>query len=240
MKHAYNITGMTCNSCVNIIEQALKQTSGVVTVSVQRGAPQATIESDEMIPLTVLQQAIGNSKYSIQPVEKNVQHKPVEVVKDKPSYYPIYLIFGYLGVVPLLTGIANGGIDLMYWMGNFMGGFFLVFSFFKLLNMKGFAEGYATYDIVAAKWPVYGYIYPYIELLLGLAFVTHFAPITVNAVTLVVMSISAVGVVRGLMKRSKFQCACLGTVISLPLSYVTLVEDLVMAGMSVVMLVQMI
>ena len=52
-------------------------------------------------------------------------------------------------------------------MRHFMAGFFIVFAFFKLLNIQGFADSYRMYDIVAAKWPGWGYVYPFVELALG-------------------------------------------------------------------------
>ena len=122
-------------------------------------------------------------------------------------------------------------------MGHFMAGFFLVFSFFKLLDLRAFADAYSTYDIVAAKWPVYGFVYPFIELALGAAYLGHFAPIATNAVTLAVMGVSSVGVVKALLAKRKIRCACLGTVFNLPMSVVTLVEDGLMLAMAAVMLV---
>jgi hypothetical protein len=43
-------------------------------------------------------------------------------------------------------------------------------------------------------------------------------------------------VVQSLIKKTNFQCACLGTIIKLPLSKVTLFEDLLMMVMSIIML----
>jgi hypothetical protein len=127
----------------------------------------------------------------------------------------------------------------MQWLSHFMAGFFLVFSFFKLMNLKGFAEGYRSYDVVAKKVPVWGFVYPFIELGLGLAFLTSFQPLGTNIVTFLVMGISCIGVIQSILKKTSFQCACLGTVIKLPLSKVTLFEDLLMVAMSAVMIVTM-
>ena len=96
---------------------------------------------------------------------------------------------------------------------------------------------YGSYDIVAAKWPLYGYLYPFIELGLGVAYLTHAAPFATNAVTLIVMGASAVGVVKALVAKRKIQCACLGTVFNLPMSRVTLIEDGLMIAMSAGMLI---
>ena len=52
-----------------------------------------------------------------------------------------------------LIEVRAGAFDVMRAMGHFMGGFFLVFSFFKLLNLSGFADAYRTYDVLAKVWP---------------------------------------------------------------------------------------
>ena len=152
------------------------------------------------------------------------------------TFYPLALIGAFLvGVVALVEWRA-GGPDPMRAMGNFMAGFFLVFSFFKLLDLRAFATAYATYDVIARRWPRYGYAYPFIELALGVAYLVNFLQMLTNAVPLVVMAVSSVGVVRSLMQRKQIQCACLGTVFNLPMTYVTVVEDLPMVAMAAAML----
>ena len=83
--------------------------------------------------------------------------------------------------------------------------FFLVFSFFKLLNLRGFADSYRMYDIVAKKWPAWGYLYAFVELFLGIAFLTGFNPIATNVVTLVVMSVSLIGVLQSVLNKRKIK-----------------------------------
>ena len=117
-----------------------------------------------------------------------------------------------------------------------MAGFFIVFSFFKLLDLNGFADSYAMYDIVAIRIKAYGFIYPFIELALGLAYLTGFNPIFTNWSTLIVMGVSVIGVVQSVMNRRKIRCACLGAVFNLPMSTVTIIEDLLMIVMAATML----
>lgn len=106
-----------------------------------------------------------------------------------------------------------------------------------MLDLKGFAYSYMSYDIVAKKWLAWGFIYPFIELSLGLAYLFHFAILEATIVTLVVMSISSIGVIKSLLEKKKIQCACLGTVFNLPMSNITLIEDLLMVLMAAVMLI---
>lgn len=238
MTHTYNIEGMTCNGCVAKVRSELLKLGDITDANLQLAAPQATISMSKHIRTETLAQAIAKAgKYTITdaPGHKTpaISHATIE---EKPSYLPIYLIFGYITGVTLLLQIMAGSFDVMQWMSNFMAGFFLVFSFFKLMNLKGFAEGYSSYDIVAARIPVYGYVYPFVELALGIAFLTGFNPLLTNIITLAVMGISIIGVIKSLMKKTPFQCACLGTVIKLPLSKVTLFEDSLMIAMSAAML----
>jgi hypothetical protein len=74
---------------------------------------------------------------------------------------------------------------------------------------------------------------------LGVAYLTAFAPLATNAITLVVMGVSAVGVAKAIAAKRKIQCACLGTVFNLPMSKVTLIEDGLMILMAAAMLVLM-
>ena len=120
-----------------------------------------------------------------------------------------------------------------------MAGFFLVFSFFKLMNLKGFAESYAMYDVVAKQWNGWGYVYAFVELGLGFAFLTSFQPSFTNVVTLGVMSVSIVGVLQSVLNKQKIKCACLGDVFNLPMSTVTIIEDGLMIAMSAIMLISM-
>jgi hypothetical protein len=149
------------------------------------------------------------------------------------TYKPVLLIFIYLLAITLISA----GQNLTVWMNHFMAGFFLAFSFFKLLDLKGFAENYSTYDIIAKKWHGWGYVYAFIELGLGIAYLANVAILPVTAITFIVMSISIIGVLQSVLNKQKIQCACLGAVFNLPMSTVTIIEDALMIVMSAAMLI---
>lgn len=121
-------------------------------------------------------------------------------------------------------------------MRIFMAAFFLVFGFFKVINLKGFAQAYAMYDLIAQQVFAYGYIYPFIEISLGFSYYFNWNPQLTNIVTFFLMMISALGVFNELRKGKKVMCACLGVVFKIPMTYVTLAEDLLMAFMALWML----
>lgn len=113
----------------------------------------------------------------------------------------------------------------------------MLFGLLKVINLKNFAIAYSSYDIIAKRTIVYGYIYPFIELGLAIAYITSFSMAITNGVTLVIMLISAIGVMKELLKKNRIPCACLGMVFVVPMTTVTLIEDLLMAVMAATMLI---
>ena len=119
---------------------------------------------------------------------------------------------------------------------NFMTGFFLAFSFFKLLDVKAFAESFQMYDLLAAKLPIYGKVYPFIELALGLLCLIHYQEKYVYIADIIIMSFGALGVIQSVVDKRKIRCACLGSVFNLPMSTVTIVENSLMVLMGIILL----
>ena len=244
MIHTYTISGMTCGGCVAKVKSELLKLGDIVSADVQLQRPQATLTMNKHISTVSLQQAVSKAgHYTLAEADGGMAgtiDTANDTTEEKNSYFPIFLIFGFIAGITLLVQITNNSFSWMQWMSHFMAGFFIVFSFFKLMNLKGFAEGYKSYDVVAKKIPVWGFIYPFVELGLGLAFLTSFQPLGTNIATFLVMVISSIGVIQSLIKKTTFQCACLGTIIKLPLSKVTLFEDLLMVAMSAFMIIKMI
>lgn len=152
------------------------------------------------------------------------------------KYKPLFIIIGLIALVSVVTSLEGDTITWNTVAMHFMAGFFLVFSGFKLLDLKGFAQGYSTYDLLANKVPAYGFIYPFIELVLGILYAIGLVSNNVLIATLILMVFSGLGVAVAMIKKKKFQCACLGTFIDVPLTNITLIEDFGMAAMAVWML----
>ncbi len=239
MTHTYKISGITCNPCQKRVQDALHEVSGVSAVKVDLQKGEAEISMDKHIDTAILQEALKPYlKYQLSEKQENISHVFEEAENTWfQTYKPVLLIFFYITVTTLLIQISEKGFSAMHWMNNFMAGFFLVFSFFKLLNLQGFADSYSTYDIIAKRWRFYGYVYAFMELGLGIAYLTQLSPFITNLVTLIVMSISIIGVLQSVLNKRKIKCACLGDVFNLPMSTITIIEDLLMILMSLSMLV---
>lgn len=239
MESSVQLSGLKCRSCVAKITAALERLAGVESVEVSLDPPVARLESSEPVSRSEIDGAVRSAGdynvVSISGAPPAFASSPTDDAASG-SLYPLVLIVAYIAGTVAVLAWTSGTFTLPTFMNGFMGGFFLVFSFFKLLDLSGFAASYRTYDLVAAGWPNWGYMYPFIELVLGVAYVTTALPGLTNSVTLVLMVVGAVGVLKALLDKRQIRCACLGTVLKLPLTQVTLAEDIVMAVMAAVML----
>jgi hypothetical protein len=151
------------------------------------------------------------------------------------NYLPLMIIISMIVLVAGIASFNSCGYDqflIVRFLVYFMTGFFLVFSGFKLMDIKGFAEGYSTYDLLAQHWVGYGYIYPFIELGFGLAMLAGILNPWLLWAEVIVMLFSGLGVAIKLAKGEQFQCACLGTFLKVPLTKVTVLEDFGMTALA--------
>ncbi len=224
---------MTCSSCEEKVKSALSKIDQVRAVEVSKEDQTAIITMDRHISLFDFQKVLDN-KYQISDIYHKETSEPTQSWFS--TYKPILLIFSYITAITLVVQTGNDRFDFMQWMRHFMAAFFLIFSFFKMLNLKGFADSYVMYDVIAKTIPAWAYVYAFLELGLGFAYLTNFNPIITNSVTAIVMSLSMIGVLQTVMNKKKIQCACLGAVFNLPMSTVTIIENGLMIIMSVAML----
>ncbi len=262
MSEVYAIEGMTCNGCVAKVQKAFDEDSRFVNANVSLDPAEVRVEYEgEPLDVGDVQKVVASAgPYKVvedqhvdrkaPAVESGSMHTAAHMTTEHEhtrgffeTYKPLLLIVGLLALISTLVqvdtteplgGVAN--LDPMLWMRHFMAGFFLAFSFFKLLNISGFASSYRMYDWVAQKIPAWGYIYPFVELSLGVLYLTNLAPVFTNWATVVILGVSSLGVIESNLNKKKIQCACLGDVFDLPMSVVTIVEDVTMVAMAAAML----
>lgn len=248
MTHTYDIVGMHCQNCVGRITAALTAVAGVASAAVTLKPPRATVQMTKHISTNELTEALrsaGDYRLTEAVGVMSTDHAaPTSTTDDisteaeaSETLWPLLLIVAYIAGTVTVIALATRDWSAHTLMNHFMGGFFLVFSFFKFLDLRGFADAYRSYDVVAKKLPAWGWTYPFVELALGIAYVLNFQPVFVNFFTLVLMLVSSIGVLKTLLDKRTIRCACLGTVLKLPMTKVTLVEDLGMAAMAAAMLI---
>ncbi len=252
---AFRVDGMHCDGCASKIRDAVRRVEGVSDASVSHRDGRATVTADPGVDRAKIIAAVASAgdytatvaeppAFGTEPDGASVRPEGAtersDTAEPPESLYPLFLIVGYIAGTVALAAVATGDWSMATLMRHFMAGFFLVFSFFKLLDLRGFVTAYRGYDLIAISVPAWAWAYPFVELGLGVAYLLDLVPVVTNVVTLIVMSVGAAGVLKALLNKRRIRCACLGTALNLPMTTVTLVEDLTMAAMAAAMLLMMV
>ena len=228
----YTIAGISCMSCVSKIEKSLYGNSAIKKISIDKETGTTTLEGESLPHYDIISGLVSAAgEYSLSATSASQSASK----ESNRSYKPLLIIVLYLLGTTLLLEFSSGMFQMKTWMAHFMAGFFLVFSFFKMLDIAAFAKAYQSYDIIAAKAKWYGYMFPFIELGLGIAYLLYSDNELTHLITAIVMFVSLIGVIKSVVQKSEIECACLGTVFNLPMSYVTIIEDGIMLVMALFM-----
>lgn len=146
-----------------------------------------------------------------------------------------------LAALILISAATAGVLGLhiqgpMAWMHLFMGSFLVSFAMLKIFDINGFANGFQKYDLLAKRSRSYACLYPFLELGLGLSYLSMRHETLTYLLTLGLMLFGAAGVLLALRRGLNIACPCMGSALKVPLSTVTLTEDLGMAAMAAFML----
>lgn len=121
---------------------------------------------------------------------------------------PLLLIFLYVFVAAFLLNYKQWDINNA--MLDFMGLFYIIFSFFKLLDLKGFPESFRMYDPLAKAIPFYAKVYPFLELVLGLLFLMRIKIVLALVATIAILGITTIGVTKTLLDKKKHPLCLFG------------------------------
>ena len=238
MKGIFKIAGMTCQGCANTIERGLENDPNVMTATVSLDDMELTTQSTRRLDDQYIDSIISTlGSYKVQNRKENLLSKISDHFNSKK---PIVLGLLIVTISSLSLQTSHESFTLDNWFMSYMGVFFMLFSFLKLLNVQGFSTTFSRYDYLAKIVPGFAICYPFLELFLGIAFLTQTLLIVAGMITLIVMVSQSIGVANVLRTSQTIQCACLGTAISLPISYLTLFENLVMILMSAYMISKLI
>ena len=233
MKTTFKISGMTCNGCRSTVENKLSSLDGIDNVQVDLTNGEAIVYSKNPISFSLISNSLP-SKYK---VIRNIPDQDNEIIKSNKikQLKPLFIILGYISVTSILLNFRNWNSTNA--MLDFMGVFYIIFSFFKILDIKGFSTSFKMYDPLAKKITIYGYIYPFIEILLGLMFLTRIEVNIALLITIIILGITSVGVTKTLLNKRTINCACLGTTLKLPMTEATFIENAIMITMAIVLLI---
>ena len=229
------ISGMTCSGCVQTVTQALESVKNVIKANVSLENETATIEIKNNIRIEELQKSLPE-KYKIKEEIKVQSLRNSKTATYLTELYPLFLILFYITISSVIMSWNKTLDDFMM---DFMGLFFIVFSFFKFLDYKNFPRSFSMYDPIAKNIPLYGWIYPFIETFLGIMFLFRIQIFLSLVSTIIFLGVTTIGVVKVLTNKEEIQCACLGTAIKLPMTIATLIENGIMIIMAIITIAQL-
>tara|TARA_A200000113_G_scaffold221748_1_gene234127 strand:- start:2135 stop:2845 length:711 start_codon:yes stop_codon:yes gene_type:complete len=230
---------MTCNGCKTSIENSLNLLDQVRSSNADVRLGELTLSLKKDISLKSLQNAIPK-KYIINE-EISLSERLDEINSDLTNggsklkqLKPLFLILFYITSSSLLINYQNWNLNKF--MLDFMGLFFISFSFFKMLDLEGFSKSFKMYDPLAKRVSFYGVLYPFIETALGLMFLMKIKVFSALILSVFVLGLTTIGVAKVLFSKKSIQCACLGSVLKLPMTEATFIENVIMILMSIFIL----
>ena len=232
MKSILQISGMTCEGCKSSVKDKLGSLDGVDSVQVDLARGEAVIYSNNAINFSLIKETLPPKYSLINEEDFNLDtHGDVTLKVSKiKQLKPLFIILGYIFITSILLNYKDWNSTNA--MLDFMGLFYIIFSFFKILDIKGFSMSFRMYDPIAKQAPIYGYIYPFIEVLLGMMFLIRFEINIALILTVIVLGITTIGVTQVLVSKRSIKCACLGTTLNLPMTEATFIENALMIIMA--------
>ncbi len=232
MVNDYIVIGMHCDNCARKIRNKLQSLQNINNLKIDVAENTLTFESQDTPNLELLNQSLAElgEGYRLVSAPKDRKKNPFAKLK---TFLPLITIFSLILIITFASQIYNRHFHPHDAMRVYMATFFIIFSFLKLINLKGFAGAFKNYDFLAQRSSHYALIYPFLELGLGLMFLFNTQLFLANIYTIVLMGVGNLGVLNALRSGKEIQCACVGTFFKLPMTKVTLIENTVMIVMAI-------
>ncbi|MDR7268626.1 glutaredoxin [Pelomonas saccharophila] len=154
--------------------------------------------------------------------------------KDAVSYMPVVALFGMAAALALaISWDEVGGLLLVQTLQRFVAIAMCLLALQKLRDVESFSTLFLNYDLLARRWVRYAYLYPFAEGLAGLLMLADVAPWLSVPLALFIGTVGAVSVIKAVyVDKRELKCACVGGDSAVPLGFVSLTENLMMAAMA--------
>ena len=152
------------------------------------------------------------------------------------DYIKFSLLMGAIFLVSLVANSYAQGTDLEGWMRVFLGLFILSFALYKIVNYEDWIEIFPSYDLVAGRAKIYGYIFPLIQLFVATLFLLNLFVEFRNVFSLIVAATALLGVLHAFVKKTHYDRSSVGTLLKLPLIYINTFEFSLVLILSIIMM----
>lgn len=154
------------------------------------------------------------------------------------TYTPVVAVFAATALMALaVSHAASGQAFTVHAVQTFIALSMCVLAILKLRDVETFATMFLGYDLLAQRWPRYGWVYPFAELGAGVLMLAGVLTWLSAPVALFIGGVGAVSVFKAVyIDKRELKCACVGGDSNVPLGFVSLVENVMMVAMAVWML----
>ena len=153
------------------------------------------------------------------------------------SYTPVLVVFAVAALIALAVDWLSMGAITVMALPTFIAVAMCLLAMLKLQDVEKFSTMFLNYDLLAQRWPPYGYIYPFAELGAGVLMLAGALTWLSAPVALFIGGIGAISVFKAVyIDKRELKCACVGGSSNVPLGFVSLTENLMMIAMAVWML----
>ena len=236
LTNIFEIKGMTCEGCVQTIKNKLELENEIIEANITLNESKLILISKKDYKAKDLDKIIKNvGSYSFHNKNKTNNYKQNKLLDYIKTYKPILLALFFVILLAFISSIEKSFVYKEFFR-LYMGYFFIIFSFLKLQNVNQFALSFSKYDPITQKYFKFGVIYPFIELSLGILFILNLFGLFINILTIIIFIPQTIGVIIKLRNNEKISCACIGTSIEIPISNLTILENLIMCLMAIYMI----
>ena len=159
-------------------------------------------------------------------------------VQKGTTYKPIIAIFATTFLMALSTASVIGEFSVIRVIELFIAMSMCVLAVQKLRDLEAFSLQFLSYDLLAQKWVKYSYVYPFVEMLAGVAMISGFLTVLSAPAALFIGVVGAISVYKAVyIDKREIKCACVGGDSNVPLGVVSLTENLMMIAMALWMLI---
>ncbi len=157
---------------------------------------------------------------------------------ERTSCVPVLAVFATAAGLALAASYAAFGSPLTGRAAEWFVAFaMMLLAMLKLQDLDRFATMFLGYDLLARRWVPYATLYPFLEWLAGALMAARWLDIVSIPVALSIGTIGAISVFYAVyIQKRDIRCACVGGSGRVPLGFVSLSENLIMAGMALWML----
>lgn len=154
------------------------------------------------------------------------------------TYTPVLAVFAVTALMALAASqAAYGSVLTVHAVEWFIAFSMAVLAMLKLRDLESFSSMFLNYDLLAKRWVPYAYLYPFLELGVGVLMIAGVFTWLSAPVGLVIGGIGAVSVFKAVyIDKRELKCACVGGDSNVPLGFISLTENLMMIAMAVWML----